>query len=212
MDGFWHIVAGVMGYFLGSLPTGYLVGRARGLDIRTTGSGNIGATNVFRTLGKRAGVWVLGVDALKGWAACGIGTWWAGQGSGSSEVGAIVGGVAAILGHNYPCWLRFRGGKGIATSAGVLVALVPGALTVCLGVWLTVLALTRYVSLASVASALGLPLAVALWQGSVTMIGITAAMSVLAIYKHKANLRRLWLGTEPRFVLRRPPSSTQSSP
>ena len=160
-----YAVIAVAAYLLGSIPTGYLAGRARGIDIRTVGSGNMGATNVFRTLGKTAGVIVLVVDGLKGYAAC---TWlcdgtawrfltlprW------TRELYRIIAGISAVLGHNFTCWLKFKGGKGIATSAGVFVALAPLALGIALGTWIVVFALSRYVSVASIAAAVALPAAV----------------------------------------------------
>jgi glycerol-3-phosphate acyltransferase PlsY len=111
----------------------------------------------------------------------------------------IVAGLAAILGHNYTCWLKFKGGKGIATSAGVLAALVPWALIIILGIWIVVFALTRYVSLGSIAASFSLPLATWFTQGSPTLVLVTSAMSALAILKHRANIRRLLDGTESRF-------------
>jgi len=116
----------------------------------------------------------------------------------------ICAGVCAVLGHNFTCWLHFKGGKGIATSAGVLVALVPKSLLIILAVWIIVFVLTRYVSLASICAAFALPLAAWLTHESVTMIVITAALGVLAIYKHKTNLKRLLNGTESRLALKKP--------
>lgn len=202
-----YLLTSFLAYVLGSLPTGFLVGRARGVDIRKVGSGNIGATNVFRSLGKPAGVFVLVVDALKGFLACGpmaafLARRFSGQtalDSTTAETFAIVGGVAAILGHNYTCWLRFRGGKGIATSAGVLVGLFPKAFWLCLVVWLAVFVLSRYVSLASLAAAVALPFTVAFSGGSRLLIVVGALLGALAIYKHRANIQRLLGGTEPRF-------------
>ena len=140
-----YILIALAAYLLGSIPTGYLVARAKGVDIRTVGSGNIGATNVFRILGKPAGIFVLLVDALKGWVAVRIAAFWLVDTllppdslGGSREIGAIVAALFAVLGHNYTCWLRFKGGKGIATSAGVLTALVPWALLIILAVWIVV--------------------------------------------------------------------------
>jgi len=198
-----YLIAAVLGYLLGSIPTGFLVGCARGLDIRKLGSGNIGATNVFRFLGKTAGSFVLLADGVKGYVASilaaplvnGLGLLPAGQG----EYLALVGGIAAILGHNYTCWLRFKGGKGIATTAGVLLALAPGALVFCLLIWLATFAATRYVSAASIVAAMALPLGVWLLNGSRTMILITAGLGALALYKHKSNIQRLLQGTEHRF-------------
>lgn len=200
-----YILTAAISYLLGSIPTGFLVGKARGIDIRTIGSGNIGATNVFRYFGTVAGVLVLLADALKGFlavavvaVACwkGFGGW---GGSFTREWLEIDAALAAVLGHNYTCWLHFKGGKGIATSAGVLLALVPYSLLIILIVWLVVLALTRYVSLASMCASFTLPFATWLTGRSTTLILITAAMAALAIYKHKSNLQRLVKGTEARL-------------
>lgn len=208
----------ILAYALGSIPTGYWVGLARGIDIRKAGSGNIGATNVFRVLGKPAGIFVLIVDALKGYLACTVvarlGSYLAAAQLDAMlrEQLSILGGIAAILGHNYSCWMRFQGGKGIATSAGVLLAAVPLGLLVSLGTWIAVFALSRYVSLASLSAAFILPWGVWLTGGSNLLIGVTAFMGALAIYKHRGNIQRLRLGTEPRFGQKKPetPASTQS--
>ncbi len=194
----------VVSYLLGSLPAGYLAGMAQGIDVRAQGSGNIGATNVFRVLGTKAGIAVLTVDALKGFVAA---RWvpalalhfFAAPGA-SRENLALAAGAASILGHNYTCWLRFKGGKGIATSGGVVLAWAPAACLTAVALWGLVFAASRYVSLASIAAALILPFAVWYWKGSATMTAVMAALSVLAIYKHKANVRRLLDGTENRFV------------
>jgi glycerol-3-phosphate acyltransferase PlsY len=215
-----YLAAAIAGYLLGSLPTGYLVGRARGLDIRNAGSGNIGATNVFRVLGKPAGIAVMLVDVLKGLAAvfalihffphvqpalpAVFGTDSAAPGR---EYLGIVAGLAAILGHNYTCWLGFKGGKGIATSAGVLLALMPAALAVCLAVWVLVLAVSRYVSLASIAAAAVLPLAVWITRGGPLLTGVGLILGALAIYTHRLNMRRLRDGTEHRFGRPKPSNS-----
>jgi glycerol-3-phosphate acyltransferase PlsY len=206
---FGYAAAAVLGYLLGSIPTGFLVAQARGIDIRTIGSGNIGATNVIRALGKPAGIFVLLADALKGWLAVvllpelvylifgGV------TDGGTREVYSIIGGVCALLGHNYTCWLHFRGGKGIATSAGVLLALVPWALLIIFAIWVLAFALTRYVSVASITAAAALPFAALLTRESTVKVLVTAAMSILAIYKHRSNIQRLLAGTEPRFSLKR---------
>ena len=203
------LATGILAYLLGSLPTGYLVALARGVDIRTVGSGNIGATNVLRTLGKPAGIFVLLIDALKGWLAVAVlphlvlavlGADASGA-HGSQQIAlGIVAGLGAIVGHNYTCWLQFKGGKGIATSAGVLVALVPWALLIILTLWILTFAITRYVSLASIAAAAALPFATALTRESVIKVLVTSAMGILAIYKHRTNIQRLFAGTEPRFT------------
>jgi glycerol-3-phosphate acyltransferase PlsY len=207
-----YIVTALVAYLLGSIPTGYLVAKSRGIDIRTVGSGNIGATNVFRILGKPAGIFVLVVDALKGFISC----YFVGRlayrlvagpladDSATHEFLKIVGGVCAILGHNYTCWLKFKGGKGIATSAGVVLALLPVALAISFGVWLLLFAITRYVSVASIGAAFALPFG-AWWPGeySLRMIIVAAAIGALAIYKHRTNIQRLRAGTESRFGKRR---------
>ena len=204
-----YILTALAAYLLGSIPTGFLVAKARGIDIRTVGSGNIGATNVFRFLGKPAGIFVLFADALKGWLAV-VGVTWVviqafhlSQDQVTKEWLQICAGVCAILGHNFTCWLHFKGGKGIATSAGVLTALVPLSLIIILGVWIVVFALSRYVSLASICAALTLPFAAWLTHQSMTMIAITTVLGVLAIYKHKANIKRLLNGTESRLALKK---------
>jgi acyl phosphate:glycerol-3-phosphate acyltransferase len=192
-----YIAIALLGYLLGSFPTGYLAGRLRGVDIRTVGSGNIGATNAFRILGKPAGTIVLAIDALKGLGACrAVPLLFS---SAPSENMRIIGGLAAILGHNYTCWLRFKGGKGIATSAGVLLGWLPACLAIILGVWLLVFAVSRYVSLASIAAAGALPLAAWLTSASQRMVLIAGLVGALAIYKHRSNIRRLLNGTEHRF-------------
>jgi glycerol-3-phosphate acyltransferase PlsY len=201
-----YIVTALVAYLLGSIPTGYLVARSRGVDIRTVGSGNIGATNVFRILGKPAGIFVLTVDALKGFVACRFVGLFAYKllvnpsqiNSTTDEFLKIVAGLLAILGHNYTCWLKFKGGKGIATSAGVTLALLPLAMGLSLGVWLILFATTRYVSVASIAAAFVLPFAAWFVGYSGRMIAVAAAVGALAIYKHRANIQRLRNGTENR--------------
>jgi glycerol-3-phosphate acyltransferase PlsY len=199
------IITALTAYLLGSIPTGFLVGKARGIDLRTVGSGNIGATNALRVLGRPAGVFVLLADALKGalavFVVAQLAANWidAPMNSLNRDWLAICAGVCAILGHNYTCWLHFKGGKGIATSAGVLVALVTIPLLIILAVWIVVFAISRYVSLASIAASITLPFACWVDQKSTALILVTGAMGVLAVYKHKANIRRLLNGTESRF-------------
>ena len=210
------MVTAAAAYMLGSIPTGFLAGKAQGIDIRSVGSGNIGATNVFRSLGKTAGTLVLLADAAKGFLAClllpKLALLLAGSGaedSGSlSQHLAMVGGLMAILGHNYTCWLRFKGGKGIATTAGVFLALAPLAIAMLVVLWAVVFAVTRYVSVASIASAVGLPITVGLTGGHPVLTGLSVGLGALAIYKHKANLRRLRDGTEHRFGQKKNPEET----
>ena len=197
------IVIAVAAYLLGSIPTGYLVARAKGIDIRTVGSGNIGATNAFRILGKPAGILVLAVDGLKGFAAS---SWLAdfviqlfAVAPGQIENLRIVAGIAAVLGHNFTCWLKFKGGKGIATSAGVFFALAPLAAGIAVVTWIVTAVLTRYVSIASIVAAVALPTAVWLTKDSLLLGIVTTALGLLAIFKHRGNIQRLLNGTEQRF-------------
>lgn len=203
-----YIVVLVTSYFLGSVPAGYLAGKARGLDVRTMGSGNIGATNAFRVLGKTAGTVVLMADMLKGFAAARwaplLALYLFPGAEPQREYLKLAAGVAAILGHNFTCWLKFKGGKGIATSGGVVLAWAPLACVTALALWGVVFAATKFVSLASIAAALVLPVAVWCWDGSLTMTAVMAALSALAIYKHKANIQRLLAGTENRAGAKKP--------
>jgi glycerol-3-phosphate acyltransferase PlsY len=198
-------------YLLGSIPTGYLVGRAKGIDIRTAGSGNIGATNVFRSVGKTAGVFALIVDGLKGYAAC---TWlcdWTltllGVSPTDAELYRIFAGIAAVLGHNFTCWLKFKGGKGIATSAGVYFALAPLAAGIALVAWVIAFVLSRYASIASIAAAVALPAAIWLTPHSLTLRIVTTVLGLLAIFKHRGNIRRLLNGTEHRVEFKKKEAS-----
>jgi glycerol-3-phosphate acyltransferase PlsY len=203
MDFGAYIFVVVISYLLGATPSGYLAGMACGIDVRSAGSGNIGATNVLRVLGKKAGGIVLAADALKGFVSARwiplvalhvfppLAT--------TRENLALAGGVAAILGHIYTFWLKFKGGKGIATSGGVVLAWAPLACLTALAVWGLVLVVSRFVSLASIAAALVLPFAVWFWDGSPTMTWAMTGLSLLAIYKHKANIQRLLTGAERRI-------------
>ena len=201
---FSYLLTALAAYLLGSIPTGYLVARARGVDIRTVGSGNIGATNALRVLGKSAGITVLVLDALKGFIAVA----WLAEGLPSlfnlsiadPQAHQVLAGVCAVLGHNYTCWLRFKGGKGIATTAGVYLALASLPLLIALGVFLLALLLTRYVSVGSIAAAVALPVAVWILKPHAILLAVaTTALGVLAIYKHAGNIQRLLAGTESRM-------------
>lgn len=196
----------LLSYLLGSIPSGYLVAKSQGIDIRQHGSGNIGATNVLRVMGKKWGYLVFACDALKGFLAVKLAAQLAATGHADAALGAVLGAIGCILGHNYTVWLRFKGGKGIATSAGVLLGLFP--LTVILTVliiWFVVFFVGRYVSLASICAALSLPVAVFLL---VTRSGtdfwlrfwFSVVISALAVWRHRSNLARLAKGTESRFT------------
>ena len=218
---FWsYILAALAAYLLGSIPTGFLAAKAKGFDIRAAGSGNIGATNAMRVLGKPAGIFVLLMDAFKGYAAVTflpplIFNWLAPHYFGRLvdfqnepvELQTryyVVAGIFAVLGHNFPCWLRFKGGKGIATSAGVYLALAPWPLLIALVVFILALLATRYVSVGSVAAATALPAAVWVLPPHDLLLGIvTTVLGVMAIYKHKGNLQRLADGTESRLQFKK---------
>jgi glycerol-3-phosphate acyltransferase PlsY len=192
------LLAIALGYLLGSIPFGYLLTRAAGLgDVRAIGSGNIGATNVLRTGHKGLAAMTLLLDALKGTAAVLIGHWIGAQG-GVAIMASLLAGLAAFLGHVFPVWLGFRGGKGVATYIGVLLGVDWRAALAFCAVWLAVALLTRYSSLSALIAALIVP--VGLWAAGDPATGLLAAlMSALLIYKHRANIRRLAAGEEPRI-------------
>lgn len=191
-------------YLLGAVPFGLLLGKLKGIDVRTVGSKNIGATNVLRTVGKPWGIATFILDALKGFVPAFVfpilGTRW-GADFQSLEIAALAGGAAAILGHNFPVYLGFKGGKGVATSAGALLGIAPLAVAVGLAVWAAFFFTLRYVSLASIAAALSVP-AVGWWlyrgAGLVVPIALTV-LAALIILRHRANIERLLNGTESRF-------------
>ncbi len=187
------IGAAILGYLLGAIPFGLLLTRAAGLgDIRAIGSGNIGATNVLRTGRRGLAAATLLLDAAKGAAAVLLGGWLAGT------AGAAIGGLAATLGHLFPLWLRFKGGKGVATGLGALLAASPptGAATAL--VWLLVAGLTRISSAGALAAAAASPILA--WLIAGRTIGLMALAIALLIWaRHHANIRRLLAGTEPRI-------------
>lgn len=210
---FWVYIGTALGaYLLGSIPTGFLAGKARGIDIRQVGSGNIGATNAFRILGKKAGALVLLGDAMKGFIACRVlpllALGWSSTDTAHLEILAVVAGMSAILGHVFTIWLKFKGGKGIATAAGVLAALAPLSCLITVVLWAAVLFISHYVSVASMAAAVALPFIVWAAGGSPLILGLVCAVSLLALYKHKANFQRLLQGTENRFNWSKRSSST----
>jgi glycerol-3-phosphate acyltransferase PlsY len=203
-----YIIVAVAAYLLGSIPTGFLVGRAKGIDIRKSGSGNIGATNAMRVFGKPAGIFVLLVDCAKGFVAVWISGFILKNFNPQIENGRIIAGIFAVLGHNYTCWLKFKGGKGIATTAGVYLALAPWALLIAFVIFIIFIALTKYMSVGSIAAAIALPAAVWILQPHNYFLGsVTIALGILAIYKHKSNIKRLLAGTENR--LRKKSSTTE---
>ncbi len=189
-------LSALAGYLLGSIPFGFLIAKARGIDIRQHGSGNIGATNVLRVVGKKWGFLVFALDALKGFLAV-YGTLLLISNTPPALIAAALG---CILGHNFPVWLRFKGGKGIATTAGALIGLFPLAIGVAFLVWIVLFYTTRYVSLASIFAAAVVPLVVWWQAGSFTLfVGFSFLIAALAIWRHRSNIRRLLDGTENRF-------------
>ena len=194
-------------YLLGSIPFGYLLVRIfRGQDVRQTGSGNIGATNVARTGSKGLAIATLLLDALKGYIAVMLAFLLAARAladPGQTYTAAALAGFCAVLGHMFPIWLRFKGGKGVATALGAFTALAPRAILVALVVFVVVVALTRYISLGSMAGAAVFPFA-AWWLNPFTrtpsVLVLIAASSFLIIIRHKDNIRRLLAGSENRFL------------
>ena len=193
-------LAVVGGYLLGSMPFGYWLPRLfRGEDIRTRGSGNVGATNVFRVYGRRLGIAVALLDLGTGFAAGLLGVW-----AGGALVGVLAG-AAAMIGHARPVFLRFeRGGKMVATAGGAFLALAPLAALGCVAIWLVVFLLTRYASLASIVTALALVVLILVFGYSWPVVAFAAAGSAAVVLLHRHNIRRLVGGTEHRFELRRP--------
>jgi acyl phosphate:glycerol-3-phosphate acyltransferase len=191
----------VVSYALGSIPFGILMARLfGGRDVRKAGSGNIGATNVARVVGPLAGILTLLLDAAKGWFA----VWIAARTMHGEAFAMALAGFFAMLGHCFPLWLRFRGGKGVATAAGVFGALCPGAMLAAMILFLLVVGFWRFVSLGSIAAAAAIPLLVyLLWAPhfappvSVTLVSL--AIAALVVYQHRGNISRLARGEEPRF-------------
>lgn len=187
----------LLAYLLGSIPTSYLMGRlARGVDLREHGSGNLGATNAFRVLGWRAAVPVMVVDIVKGWAPTALFPLWVDGGGGNW---ALAYGGAAILGHIFSVFVGFKGGKGVATSAGVFLALAPWAVLMGFVVWGFTVVLTRIVSLGSLLAALVLPVAVLVTNEPLPVFWVSLALALLVIFAHRENIRRLAHGTERRL-------------
>ncbi|HKT72039.1 MAG TPA: glycerol-3-phosphate 1-O-acyltransferase PlsY [Steroidobacteraceae bacterium] len=197
------LIKGIVSYLLGSIAGGLVVGRLRGgVDIRLLGSGNAGGTNALRTQGKRFALWVLLIDIGKGWAAVRVVAPW-GRPPGLSELLQWLPGVCAlavILGHVYPVWYGFRGGKGVATLLGTLLGLAPWLLLPVLLVWLAAVALTGFVGLASMLAAVAVPVGLSLSNGGprVPLVWFGAAAACLIVFTHRANIARMRAGTEPR--------------
>ena len=190
-----QIAAVILGYFIGSVPFALLLARRWGTpDLRRIGSGNIGATNVLRASGVTAGLLVALLDIGKGAASVGL----AERLNGPSGIPALAG-LAAIVGHVYPIWLRFRGGKGVATAGGVFAALAPLAMLPALLVFLIAAWLTKYISLGSVLASAVLPVFAYVTGSPAPIVAAAAAAATLIVFRHRSNLARVWLGTERRL-------------
>jgi glycerol-3-phosphate acyltransferase PlsY len=192
----------LVAYLLGSVPFGLLFGRwVKGIDIREHGSRNIGATNVFRTVGRKWGILVLLLDALKGVAAC-LFPMLLGAGEISASFRLLLG-VAAILGHSFPVWLKFKGGKGVATSLGVFLAVCWVPTLITFGIWCIVFTLTHIISISSLAAAVVFPAVVALFYwGSPDLkflLPVGLLLAAFIFYTHRANIKRLREGAEKRL-------------
>jgi len=209
----------VVAYLLGSIPFGYLIVRAsQGADVRETGSGGTGATNVSRRAGKLAGVITLLLDALKGAAAVLFARWvfgllssevtagWATRATQEAYWWVAAGAVVTIVGHVFPVWLRFRGGKGVATGVGIFIVLAPIAVALAGVIFILIVASTRYVSLGSVVAAAAIPFFVLAQHeylrpvaGMVPLVAAASAIALLIIFAHRGNIVRLIAGTESKF-------------
>lgn len=189
------------GYLLGAVPFGLLIGWARGVDVRRLGSGNIGATNVLRVVGKAEAAGTLLLDGVKGAApvllarALTLGDGW-----------AAAAGLAAFLGHCFPVFLRFRGGKGVATALGAVLAALPVVGLTALAVWLATALCFRYSSLAALAAAVSLPVTTAVREGGGPSLALTLLLAALIVVRHHANIRRLWRGEEQKIGQRAAPA------
>jgi acyl phosphate:glycerol-3-phosphate acyltransferase len=198
----WWVFFLVLGYLFGSIPFGYLLTRAAGLgDVRAIGSGNIGATNVLRTGHKGLAAATLLLDALKGTVAVIVARSIGGTYAGLATDAALLAGLGAFLGHVFPVWLNFRGGKGVATYIGILLGLNWMAGLAFCAVWLLVALLTRYSSLSALVAALLLPVGLLSLGDTPTAI-LCVVLTALLIYKHSANIRRLAAGEEPKIGAR----------
>jgi len=187
----------ILSYLLGSVPSGFIIGALSGVDVRNAGSGNIGATNVARLLGKRLGLLTLLADLAKGFVPVMIA-----QKLDMSDLGIAQVAIAAFLGHLYPIFLRFKGGKGVATAFGTLLGIAPAATLVLLAVFTVAVIFCRIVSLGSIAAALAAPFALWALHYAAIFVMVSAFLGGMVILRHRENIKRLLDGTEPRFGAR----------
>jgi glycerol-3-phosphate acyltransferase PlsY len=192
-----QILVVVVAYLLGSIPFAYLAGRTRGIDIRTVGSKNVGASNVFRELGRGIGVTVMALDILKGLIAVLI----ADAATGSPW--PVIAAAAAILGHVFPVWLRFHGGKGVAVAGGAIIGLAPLPAVIVLVLWVIIVGVTRYVSMGSIAAAAVFPFLVLGFGAPWPTVVFAFLASIMVIVRHRTNIQRLMHGEEHRLDFRR---------
>ncbi len=190
----WQIV---LGYLAGSVPFAYLLARRAGIDIRRAGSGNVGAANVLRTTGPWRGVVVMSLDVAKGVLAVVLATV-----TNAGVTLTALAAAAAIVGHIYPVWLRFHGGKGVAVAAGVFAVLMPLATALAATLFLVIVMATRYVSLGSIAATVALPPAAWLTGEPAAVVAAAAGTGLLILFRHRGNIRRLRAGTERRMGVR----------
>jgi glycerol-3-phosphate acyltransferase PlsY len=188
----------VVAYFVGSIPFAFLLSRRRGIDLREVGSGNVGAANVLRTSGPVMGVAAMLLDALKGVLAVVVAQRVAG-----GPATAVAAGLASVVGHIYPVWLRFHGGKGVATAAGVFGVLTPSALAAASAVFLLAVWVTRFVSVGSMAAALTVAILAAVGDTPGVVAAGAAIIAAIIINRHRTNLARLVAGTERKLEVRR---------
>lgn len=191
----YGVVWGVVAYLLGATPFGLLVAKARGVDIRAHGSGNIGATNVFRVVGKGWGVFTFLLDALKGF----IPAFFFPKLAQMEPEWGVLFGIIAILGHSFSVFLKFKGGKGVATSAGMLLGVAPAVIGIAFVCWVVCLFASRIVSLASIVAALAVVIAVWVLDQGLVINSVLTVLALLVIWLHRANIKRLMNGTENRF-------------
>jgi glycerol-3-phosphate acyltransferase PlsY len=192
-----QVVVVVVAYLLGSIPFAYLAGRTQGIDIRTVGSKNVGASNVFRELGKGIGVTVMALDIAKGLLAVLIAN------SETSSPWPLVAAAAAIVGHVFPVWLRFKGGKGVAVAGGAMIGLVPLPAVIVLILWVILVGVTRYVSVASIVAAAVFPFLVLGFGAPWPTVVFAVLAAIMVIVRHRANIQRLLRGQELRLEFRR---------
>lgn len=191
------MLAIVLGYLAGSVPFAYLLARRRGVDVRVAGSGNVGAANVLRTTGPWRGVIVMALDMAKGISAVVLAYAMAGN-----APTIALSGAAAVVGHIYPVWLRFHGGKGVAVAAGVFTLLSPGATAAAAAIFLVIAWVTRYISLASISATVALPPMAWVFGAPDAVVLVAAGTAVLILFRHRSNWHRLRMGTERRMGAR----------